>query len=822
MFYELEIIFQINKLMTKMNSLEKFKSILLRPTGLSHNEVNIQRSLYGKNEFYEKDISLFREILIDTLKDPMIWFLFIIALLYLVFNQRSESIALFLAMIPLVCMDAFLHIRVKNKEKSLKKTLSTKIKVMREGIINEILALDLVIGDVILFQADDMFCADGYVIEAVGLKVDESSLTGESLAVNKKIITLPENQFTSNCPISFENESLVYAGTRVVSGEGKLRVIEIGRNTQYGQIIETISNINVEKTVLQKIIQNIVEKLIIFSSILCLILFVSRIAQGNSFLEAFLTSLTFAMASIPEEFPVVFTFFLGLGVYRMGKRNALVKRGVSVENIGRINHICTDKTGTITKGILTLAHIFPDENVSDREFIFYALKSTNPEGDDPIDKAIRDKSQQESIFRPTSLEIYPFNEVKKYEMLLYKEDSNIEYCIKGSPEVVLSFCSLSIEDLNNWKYKIEQQAMQGHKVLALAKKSDNKIYSNQDKLFDFSFLGFMCFEDPLREEVKESLTFCSKNDIKVLMITGDHLLTAVAIANEAGMGNGNAKGILADDLMNQNLFDIDVVARCNPLQKLSIIQNLKKLGRIVAVTGDGVNDVPALKAADVGISMGIRGTKSAKEISSIILLDDNFSTITHAVDEGKKLFSNLRLSFIYLFLIHLPFVLTSSLIPLFGLPAMYSPIHIIILELMIHPTMLFAFQSERRDPAYHSLHFFNKKEFIKIFSIGSIFTLLLLSVFCLENPFENPILARSKSLSLFFVYNSFLIIYLNKAKDKFSNLFSFISLIFFLAIFSSPFISNFLSLTSLPWTYFLASFLGMLIFFLSLFFFFPI
>ena len=315
---------------------------------------------------------------------------------------------------------------------------------------------------------------------------------------------------------------------------------------------------------------------------------------------------------------------------------------------------------------------------------------------------------------------------------------------------------------------------------------------------DFEFAGLLSFEDPIRPHVTESVEYCKKNNINVVMLTGDHLLTAKAIAQEIRLGGDHVNVIEATELKEEDLMNVDVVARCNPLQKLEIVNSLKKMGQIVAVTGDGVNDVPALKAANIGISMGLRGTKSAREISSIVLLDDNFSTIIEAIDEGKRLFSNLKLSYFYLFLIHIPFILTASLIPLFGFPVMYLPIHIILMELLIHPTMFFAFQMNQGFEDSFSQTFFKKNEIFEIAIISLLFTSILVFIFIRDFHQHEIVYARTKALNFFIFYNTFLIIYLTKFRNLISNLIATFFILFSIFIFLEAKVSQFLFLNFLP------------------------
>jgi Ca2+-transporting ATPase len=380
--------------------------------------------------------------------------------------------------------------------------------------------------------------------------------------------------------------------------------------------------------------------------------------------------------------------------------------------------------------------------------------------------------------------------------------------MKGSPETVLSSSRLSEEERRLWGGKTAKWASEGHKVLACARKVLTQIEVDQklEPQGGYEFCGLLAFEDPPRPEVAAAISYCQQNGIRVLMLTGDHPLTAVAIAKEVGLGDhapvvGSAEAEpekFQEEWLEKNpefLASLDVVARCTPLQKLSIVNALKKYGQLVAVTGDGVNDVPALKAADIGIAMGERGTRSAKEVSSIVLADDNFSTIVNAIMEGRQLFANLKMSFEYLLLFHIPFVLTAALVPMFGYPLLYLPIHIVWLELIIHPTALFAFQqnasvAEKRPQ--NQKGFFLKADMIRVVLIGLAVTVALAMRF--HNDFgvgSNVDHARAKALALLTFWSAGLVLYFTRLKTRSS------VVVFFATILSSLFLIQAPLLTSL-------------------------
>jgi Ca2+-transporting ATPase len=448
-------------------------------------------------------------------------------------------------------------------------------------------------------------------------------------------------------------------------------------------------------------------------------------------LDAFLSAVTLAVAALPEEFPVAFTFFLGVGVYRLARRQALVRRAVVVENIGRVTCICSDKTGTITDGKLKLTHCLPATGTETAKLQRIASIASRPKSGDPIDPAIPEGATGPT---ETPLATFPFTEDRRRETsILRNGTAGYLAALKGAPETVFAMCTLSSDKKREWLGKTEELGASGHKMLACAKKKLSH-WSGGEPDRGFEFLGLLAFEDPVRDGVREAVAKALAAGIRVIMVTGDHVTTATAIAREIGLGGGAPsiiEGAELNESLTQGTKDFDVVARAIPAQKLNLVRSLKSAGEIVAVTGDGVNDVPALQGADIGIAMGERGTRTAREVSSIVLLDDNFRTIVRAISEGRQLFRNLKLSFAYLLMVHMPLVATAALVPFAGFPLLYLPIHVVWLELIIHPTALLVFQelpaSEELEPVERNRkpRFFDWREWMLIALVGTIVIALI-------------------------------------------------------------------------------------------------
>lgn len=767
----------------KAVSFESLKGLNRREGGLALQDVDSQRSRFGTNDIVEVSGNPWFELFIDTLKDPMIWFLVGIGSIFLITDAIADAITLFVAVLPLLLMDAVLHWRTQASTATLKGQLSSVVKVLRDSAEVEIDSRDIVPGDVVVLMPGLLLPADGVFESAKEIQVDESVLTGESLPITKKALSAHPFAFTSEPETKVPSHTLGYAGTRILTGQGYLRILFTGSRTSYGEIVQSVTRMPHERTPLQKSISNLVQYLIFAAIAFCFLLAGIRIYQGHGWLDALLTAATLAVAAIPEEFPVVFTFFLGVGIYRLAKKRALVRKAVSVENIGRITQICTDKTGTITVGNLTLTHLDVVDHSSEEELLRAALVASSSESD-PVDLAIHAFATQRKLDEPVRLQTIPFTEDRKRETgVTVAPHERAKICIKGAPELVLRLSQLSSNEREAWHKRISSWAKSGHKVIGCAQVEVPAQSQYNEPETGFEFLGLLAFEDPARPEVAEAMSYCRENGIRVLMITGDHPDTAAAIAKEAEIADSPLV-ISAEEhpekfddgwLANHPDFlkSLSVVARCTPLQKLRIVTALKHDGELVAVTGDGVNDVPALKAADIGIAMGERGTRSAKEVSSIILGDDNFKTIVNAIREGRQLFKNLRKSFEYLLLIHIPLVSAAAVIPLLGYPLIFLPLHIVWLELVIHPTALLSFQEhvqEKEEPHLEKAAFFNRLEIFTICFIGLTVAGLLSWLFIrgIEQQYDLAVM-RAKGLALLTAWSVGVTLYLTRLRSLTAN-----------------------------------------------------
>jgi Ca2+-transporting ATPase len=725
--------------MRRMLPLDRLGDLVLGDRGLTVAEVSARRHLYGPNDIIEVVGRPWLDLARDTARDPMIWFLVGTSALYGVLGESIEAFTLLLAILPLVGMDAYLHRRTRASTEGLSGRLAARATVLRDAVPVQVAATDVVPGDLAIVSASEPFPADGIILAAREVQVDESALTGEAFPVPKQPLTgVPADGGEP----AVDAQHWGFAGTRVLTGGAHLRVVFTGGETVYGEIVRSAAGGVHARTPLQMAIANLVSALLVAAAVMCLGLAFVRLRQGYGWVDALVSAATLAVAALPEEFPVVFTFFLGVGVYRLAKRQALVRRAVSVENIGRVSCICTDKTGTITEGHLHLTHLVSVDEISNEGLLDLAVVASRHDSSDPLDRAIL-RAGAASGRRTAAaevLETFPFTEDSRREIAVFRDhDGAVLAATKGSPEVILPMSTLREAERALWDQHVIALAADGHKVVACAwRVLDGGEWAGGEPTHGYRFAGLLAFEDPVRPGVADAIATCRDAGIRIVMVTGDHPVTARAVAREIGLGEPTALIVSADEIETRlgrgagdALRDVDVVARAVPSQKLMLVRALQDSGEIVAVTGDGVNDVPALQAADIGIAMGERGTRSAREVAAIVLLDDNFRTIVGAISEGRQLFRNLQLSFAYLLMVHIPLVITAALIPLAGYPMLYLPIHIVWLELVIHPTALLVFQDlpppERLAPAGRGgrARFFARREVAIIGAVGALITALV-------------------------------------------------------------------------------------------------
>jgi Ca2+-transporting ATPase len=698
--------------------------------GLSASQVATARK-FGSNDILPPLSAGWRAVARDTARDPMLWFLGVTSGISFALGQIGEGWMLLAALVPLLGMDAYLHRRTLASAAGLASRLATTARVRRDGRWLDIPGHDLLPGDIVEVGTGAYFPADGVLVAGTHLQADESTITGESLPVRKQ----PTAADMAPGGSRVADIHWVTAGTRLLAGTAQFCVVFIGAETRYGEIARAAAAGAHAATPLQKAIAELVSTLLVAAILVCLVLAIVRLHQGYGWADALLSAVTLAVAALPEEFPVVYTFFLGLGVLRLARRKGLVRRAVAVENIGRTTAIVSDKTGTITEGTLCVAHCMPANAYDEKWLLRVALGATRAQGTDPLDVALRSAGPPPALGESPIAE-YPFTEARRRETVVRRMDGELRACLKGAPETVFQRCDLPPAQAIEWLAKVDGLASSGHKVVACAHRSIDAAAPPSEPEGGFELAGLIAFEDPVRPGVRDAIQECLQAGMRVLMVTGDHPGTAAAIAREIGLGGGQPQVLSLGDKCDTDIpastKGLHVVARATPTQKLQLVRALKTEGEIVAVTGDGVNDVPALNEADIGIAMGQRGTQSAREVAPLILLDDNFRTIVDAIAEGRRLFENLRVTFTYLLLIHIPLVVGAAAIPLLGMPLLFLPVHIVWLELIIHPTAMLAFQEHspagRLVPVARGRHarFFSVQAWSGIALLGAVASSLLI------------------------------------------------------------------------------------------------
>lgn len=803
--------------------LERLEQLWNSESSLTTQQADERRGLFGTNDIIEAAPHPWWALIHDTAKDPMLWFFAGTSALYAVVGQHTEALTLLAAILPLLGMDVYLHRRTQASTEGLQSRLATTATAFRNGTETSIPSAALVPGDLIRVIPGDPIPADGLFVAASEVQVDESVLTGEAYPVAKRPVgTVPRNVKE---PL-LDEVHWAFAGTRLLTGNARIRIAFTGQETVYGEIVRSAVHGLHDSTPLQKAIGSLVKLLLVAAIAVCVLLAGVRLKQGHTWLDAVISAVTLATVAIPEEFPVVFTFFLGVGVYRLAQRQALVRRAVTVENIGRVSCICSDKTGTITEGRLQLAHTLPAASTDESRLLSVACLAARNDSGDPMDEAILGRENDSGVFSSTMQRVatFPFTEDRKRETAIVRRHGRELYVAsKGAAEVILSMCRLPDDERNTWQSKIKELAAGAHKVIGVASRSASEsIDLSREPVGDFDFDGLLAFEDPVREGVREAIRACQVAGIHPIMVTGDHPLTAHAVAIEVEIGAPNPRVISGDELeqlvangRGTELRKVDVISRAKPGQKLMLVNALQQAGEIVAVTGDGVNDVPALQAADIGVAMGERGTRSAREVASIVLLDDNFRTIVGAIAEGRQLFRNLRLSFQYLLIIHIPLVLTATLIPLAGYPLLYLPVHVVWLEVLIHPTAMLVFQESapktliRGDRVPGAAKFFSLGQWLMLLATGLVIAVIVSAGYLRSlEGIGNVDHGRAMALATLTSASAFITAALSRLRTRAAWVMCIATLASSFALIQTPRLGTLLHLTPLHWDDWVLALLG--------------
>ena len=663
--------------------------------GLTNNEVVISREKNGSNiQQQRKKESLIKKIL-NIFKEPMFLLLIIAASVYFIVGEYGDGITMLIFVLAVCTIEFIQETKTDKALEELNKLSSLNVKVIRNGKKEIINSEEIVVGDIVILEEGDRVPADGKILYTQSLGINESSLTGESEIVYKNKEEDLKNHFKLN---------MCYSGTDVVNGLGIIEVTSVGKNTEFGLIGQSLNNIKKEKTPLERQIN----KLVFICTIVSITVFILTIiinyinhpelTPTKRIVDSLLAGITIAMATIPEEIPVILTVFLAMGSWSLTKKNTLTKNMKAIETLGTVNVLCTDKTGTITENKMIVEDIYTNSET----FIKTLYQSCPQVAYDPMEIALKKYCQEKEKTNTGSItKEYPFKAETKMMGQIW---NNKELCVKGAYENVLPLCNLDKENYKQVKSKINEYSKEGYRVLAIAKNDNLKNIPNSLTEAKLTFEGLVALYDPPRKGVKESLEECYSAGIRVIMITGDNGETAASIAKKINLNNydevitGLELEAMSDDELFERVKTTNIFARVYPNHKMRIVNALQRNNLIVAMTGDGVNDAPALKKANIGIAMGQRGTNVAKESADIILLDDNFNTIVKAIEKGRSIYKNIQTAISYVIAIHIPLALLSLFVPIFNLPTLLLPIHVMLLELLIDPTSSIIFQRIKPSP----------------------------------------------------------------------------------------------------------------------------
>jgi len=695
--------------------------------GLTPEQVLEAREKNGYNRLdYKKENGLL-DALKRIAKEPMVLLLLVASSIYFISGKTGDGIFLAVSIMIVSTISLYQDSRSRNALEKLKTFTQPNCKVIRNGEVIEIKSEELVIGDSLMVEEGTSITADGIIMHSNDFSVNESILTGESLSVYKDLT---------------KEDNFIYRGTTVASGLAIATVTAIGNETKLGKIGKSLENIKEEKTPLELQINNFVKKMVLAGVVVFGIVWAINYFRSYDVFDSLLKALTLAMSILPEEIPVAFTTFMALGAWRLMKMGIVVKQMKTVETLGSATVICTDKTGTITENKMSLAKLYMlatdkisnPENVAskeEKELIRLSMWASEPIPFDPMEVALHDTySQIISVDeRPHYKMIHEYPLGGKPPMMTHLFENDLGERIiaaKGAPEALMNVSNLTEIEKQQIENAIRNLATDGYRVLGVGEAtfSGNNFPATQQE-FQFIFKGMIAFYDPPKQNIQKVLEDFYKAGIAVKIITGDNTETTTAIAKEIGF-RGYEKSITGEELMKlpaaelqEKVIDTNIFTRMFPDAKLKIINALKAKNEIVAMTGDGVNDGPALKAAHIGIAMGKKGTEIAKQAASLILLEDDLSKMVDAVAMGRKIYTNLKKAIQYIISIHIPIVLT-VFIPLalqWIYPNIFSPVHIIFLELIMGPTCSIIYENEPMEkntmiqqPRPFTTTFFNFKE----------------------------------------------------------------------------------------------------------------
>lgn len=698
--------------MTKEEVLSKLNS---KETGLTTGEVEIAIEKYGYNQLNEEKKLSTMQVFISQFKDFLVIILIIASIISIISGNVESAIVILVVIIINAILGTVQHLKAEESISSLKNLSAPKSKVLRDGEKVEVLSKYLVPGDIVFVEAGDVVPADGRVIESFSLLINESSLTGESEGVEKISSVIDKDELALG-----DQKNMVFSGSLVSYGRGVILVTTTGMKTELGKIASLLEATKEKQTPLQVSLDNFGKKLSIGIIILCILVFGINILHGVKLLDSLMFAVALAVAAIPEALSSIVTIVLAIGTQKLSKENAIIKNLKSVESLGCVSVICSDKTGTLTQNKMTVKKVYINnevfnekdlnvngmgENLLIKEAIL--CNDATSEIGDPTEIALVNLSEihynqsgKELKNRYPRISEIPFDSDRKLMSTVHNIDGKVMMFTKGALDSILpktkkilvngEVRDITSEDIKNIEKVNMEFAQTGLRVLTFAYQilESEKEITREDE-DNFIFIGLTAMIDPPREESKEAVAKCLTAGIKPVMITGDHKITATAIAKEIGIykdGDNVMEGVdvekLSDDELLEKVASTSVYARVSPEHKIRIVTAWQRLGKICAMTGDGVNDAPALKRADIGIAMGITGTEVSKDAASMILTDDNFSTIVKAVTTGRNIYANIKNSIRFLLSGNTAGILAVLYSSLVGLPVIFAPVHLLFINLL--------------------------------------------------------------------------------------------------------------------------------------------
>jgi Ca2+-transporting ATPase len=693
-----------------------------RIQGLSEKEAAERLLHEGYNEIPSAKKRSFWRITWDVIREPMLLLLIGGGAIYSILGDIQEALMLLGFVFVIIGITLYQQRRTERTLEALRDLSSPRAMVIRDGTTRRIAGREVVRGDVVVLSEGDRVPADSVLLDGNNLTVEESILTGESVPVHKMQCERTPEQMGRP---GGDNSPFVFSGTLVVSGIGITRALATGINTEFGKIGKSLQKIEAEDTRLQKETRNIVRNLAILGLSLSAVVAVLYGLHTGNWPQGLLAAITLAMAVLPEEFPVVLTIFLALGAWRISQSHVLTRQMPAIETLGSTTVLCVDKTGTLTMNKMSVEQIYaggeflkvnidtskaPPEKF--HQLIEFSILASQINPFDPMEKALKElgdryQSLTEHIHSDwTFMKEYPLSRRLLALSRVWKSPTREEYIIaaKGAPEAIFDLCHLSEKEANALSGRINTMAADGLRILGVAGAhfAPASLPPDQHE-FTFDFLGLVGFADPIRPAVPDSIKECHRAGIRVVMITGDYPITAKYIARQIGLKptdeviTGPELNEMRDEQLRNRITKVNIFARVVPEQKLRLVGAFKAIGEVVAMTGDGVNDAPALKSASIGVAMGGRGTDVAREASALVLLDDDFSSIVKAVRLGRRIFDNLRKAMAYILAVHVP-IAGLSLIPvILNWPLVLMPVHVLFLELIIDPASSVAFEAEREE-----------------------------------------------------------------------------------------------------------------------------